>query len=62
LAEVLLLLRLLLLGELLLHEGALLDFLARVAVGGEEGLGELGELVVDADVLEAAAVGGEPLV
>lgn len=46
-AEMLFLARLLLLRQLLLHERALADFLAGMAVGDEERLGELCKVVVD---------------
>jgi hypothetical protein len=62
LAQVVLFLCALLLGEALLHHGALANFFSRVTVGHKEGFGELGEVVVDLDVLQAAAIGGYPLV
>jgi hypothetical protein len=61
-AQIFLLLKFLFFCEALLHHGALLDFFASVPVGGEQGFGELRELVVDGYILKAAAIGGETLV
>ena len=56
------LLRFLFLGEFLLHKCSLLYFFSGVSVCGKEGFGELCELVVDCDILEAAAVRRETFV
>jgi hypothetical protein len=45
------LLSLLLLGKLLLHLGTKLHFLSGVAIGGEQGLCKLSELVVNSHIL-----------
>jgi hypothetical protein len=50
------LLRFLFLGEFLLHKCSLLYFFSGVSVCGKEGFGELGELIVYRDVLEATSV------